>query len=59
MGHTLWGPCLAILGPAQAQGWSTPDSPRNMLSKSGVNLEIHALGGRFVAIFRFVDPIEY
>ena len=57
MNHKLWVAFLVILGPPQAQGWSTPDSPR-MLSKSGVNIEIHALGGRFVAIFRFVEPTE-
>ena len=39
-------------GPPQALGWPETDSPRKMMASSGVEIEIGALGTRFVATFR-------
>ena len=40
-------------GPPRAPGWPETDSPRKIITKSGVETRIRALGARFVAIFRF------
>ena len=38
-----------------ASGVSKTDSPRKMLPKSGVEIKIRPLGGRFVDMFRFLE----
>ena len=48
-------------GPPRALGWPETDSPRNIITKSGVETRIRALGTRFVAIFRFreICDVDY
>ena len=45
----------------RAPGWPETDSPRKIITKSGVETRIRALGTRFVAIFRFrkICDVDY
>ena len=47
------GPLLGRVGPPRALGWPETDSPRKTIADSGVEIQIHALRDRFVAMFCF------
>ena len=42
-----------MFGAFWAPGWPETDSPRKIITKSGVETRIRALGIRFVTFFRF------
>ena len=50
-----------FFGAFRAPGWPETDSPRKIITKSGVETRIRALGTRFVAIFRFreICDVDY
>ena len=50
-----------MCGAFRAPGWPETDSPRKIITKSGVETRIRALGTRFVAIFRFrkICDVDY
>ena len=50
-----------MFGAFRAPGWPETDSPRKIITKSGVETRIRALGTRFVAIFRFrkICDVDY
>ena len=52
---------LICFGAFRAPGWPETDSPRKIITKSGVETRIRALGTRFVAIFRFrkICDVDY
>ena len=39
-------------GPPRAPGWPETDSPQEIITKSGVETRIRALGARVVAVLR-------
>ena len=52
---------FGFFGAFRAPGWPETDSPRKIITKSGVETRIRALGARFVAIFRFreICDVDY
>ena len=57
----FFGEFSGRFGPPRAPGWPETDSPRKIITKSGVETRIRALGARFVAIFRFrkICDVDY
>ena len=50
-----------MFGAFRAPAWPETDSPRKIITKSGVETRIRALGTRFVALFRFrkICDVDY
>ena len=47
-----------MFGAFRAPGWPETDSPRKVITKSGVEVRIRALGTRFVAFFLFSENLR-